>query len=163
MEKKHPIRKNIRLPDYDYSEPGYYFITVCTHKRQNLFDPFVGAHLCVRPPENCSFIVKWLYELEQKYSGISIDCCAVMPDHIHFVLIITGAHAGAPLPEMIKWFKTQTTNECIRLVKSGLFPGFQGHVWQRGYFDHIIRNDADLAETRQYIRNNPLNWILNKE
>ena len=64
---------------------------------------------------------------------------------------------------MIKWFKTQTTNECIRLVRAGLFPSYQRHVWQRGFYDHIIRNDADLSETRQYIRNNPLNRILKKD
>ena len=64
---------------------------------------------------------------------------------------------------MIKWYKTQTTNAYIRLVKQGQAPPFQKHVWQRGYYDHVIRNDTDLAETRQYIVNNPLNWTLNKD
>ena len=71
-----------------------------------------------------------------------------MPDHIHFILVIPGGHAGPPLQEMIKWYKTQTTNAYIR---------------QRGYYDHVIRNDADLAETRRYILNNPLKWIQDKD
>ena len=62
----------------------------------------------------------------------------------------------APLQEIIKWFKTQTTNEYIRMVKSGYLPHYQKHIWQRGFYDHIIRNDTDLAETRTYIQNNPL-------
>ena len=62
----------------------------------------------------------------------------------------------APLHEIIKWFKTQTTNEYIRLVQAGVLPPYSKHIWQRGYYDHIIRNDADLAETRAYIQNNPL-------
>ena len=124
-----PVRKHTRLREHDYSQPGYYFITICTHNRQSLFTPFVGAHLCVRPPADVCFPVRWLYELEQKYPGIEIDCCAVMPDHIHFILAVTGAHIGAPLQEMIKWYKTQTTNEYIRqpvfLINSSIFQGSQ--------------------------------------
>ena len=123
----------------------------------------VGAHLCVRPSSADSFLGLFLHELEQKYSGVLVDCYAVMPDHLHVILALTGAHTGAPLPEMIKWYKTQTTNAYIRLVKQGQAPPFQKHVWQRGYYDHVIRNDTDLAETRQYIANNPLNWTLNKD
>lgn len=158
-----PVRKHTRLREHDYSQPGYYFITICTHNRQSLFTPFVGAHLCVRPPADVCFPVRWLYELEQKYPGIEIDCCAVMPDHIHFILAVTGTHIGAPLQEMIKWYKTQTTNEYIRQVRQGILPPYEEHIWQRGCYDHIIRNDTDLAETRRYIQNNPLKRTLNKD
>lgn len=158
-----PKRKQIRLQEYDYSQPGHYFVTICTYNRQLLFDTFVGAHLCVRPPASICFPLKWLYELEQKYPGIEIDCCAIMPDHVHFILTITGAHAGAPLQEMIKWYKTQTTNAYIQQVRQGVLPVYEKHVWQRGYYEHVIRNDTDLSETRQYIQNNPLKWNLNKE
>ena len=93
-----------------------------------------------------------------------------MPDHIHFILFNpgtrdaeAGAHAGAPLPEMIKWFKTQTTNEYIRGVKTGLYAPFERHVWQRNYYEHILRNDADLAEARGYVAGNPAKWELLRE
>jgi REP element-mobilizing transposase RayT len=151
-----PVRKDIRLQKYDYSQPGCYFVTICTHNRQPLFVSFVGAHLCVRPPVDDSFLVKWLYELEKKYPGVEIDSCAIMPDHIHVIITITGAHIGAPLQEMIKWYKTQTTNAYIRQVREGILPPYEKHIWQRGYYDHIIRNDDDLDQIRQYIQNNPL-------
>lgn len=64
---------------------------------------------------------------------------------------------------MMKWYKTQTTNAYIRRVQGGGLPPFQKQFWQRSYYDHILRNDADLAETRQYIRNNPLKWIQDKD
>ena len=76
---------------------------------------------------------------------------------------LSQAHTGAPLPEMIKWYKTQTTNAYIRLVKQGQALYVYLLSGSGGYYDHVIRNDTDLAETRQYIANNPLNWTLNKD
>ena len=120
-------RKNIRLRDYDYSQPGYYYITICTCDRQPLFDSWVGAHLCVRPDRTPDDpIGSWLFELERKFPGTEIDTYCVMPDHIHVILVLTGAHAGAPLPEIIKWYKTHTTNA-------------------------YIRHDEELMEVRDYI------------
>lgn len=103
-------------------------------------------------------VIQYLHKLEQKYSTITLDTHVIMPDHIHFILFqaaSAGAHMGAPLQEILKWFKTQTTNEYIRSVKSGLYLPFHQHVWQRSYYEHIIRNDFDLMETRKYIENNP--------
>ena len=163
MERELPRRRDIRLKEYDYSQPGYYFVTICTHQKQALFSSLVGAHLCVRPPVETHLLSAWLYELEQKYPGVLVDCWAVMPDHLHIILAIRGAHTGAPLPEIIKWYKTQTTNAYIQKVRRGELPPFQKHIWQRGYYDHVIRNDSDLSDTRQYILNNPLKRILNKD
>ena len=88
-----------------------------------------------------------------------------MPDHVHMIINnpgvydeMTGAHTGAPLPEIIKWFKTQTTNDYIRGVKNGLFPPIDRHIWQRNYYEHIIRNDHDYEETWYYIDDNPRKW-----
>ena len=122
--------------------------------------PLVGAHLRVRPNRPDLLITKWLKELENKYSGVFIDTVCIMPDHIHFIMLTTGAHTGAPLPEIIKWFKTQTTNDYINGVKNGLFPPFEKHIWQRNYFEHIIRNNQDLYETRKYISENPIRWAI---
>jgi REP element-mobilizing transposase RayT len=60
----------------------------------------------------------------------------------------------------VDWFKTQTTNEYIKGVKSGLYEPFEKHLWQPGYYEHIIRNQKDLDEIRQYIKNNPVKWVL---
>ena len=105
-----------------------------------------------------------LWELQGKFTGIKIDIYAVMPDHIHFILVIPGGHAGPPLQEMMQWYKTQTTNAYIRRVKGGGLPPFQKHLSGSGATaTHILRNDADLAETRQYIRNNPLKRVQDKD
>ncbi len=65
----------------------------------------------------------------------------------------------APLQQIIKWFKTQTTNEYIKGVKFGLYAPFNKHLWQRGYYEHIIRNQQDLDEIRHYIESNPSKWV----
>lgn len=160
MIEREPRRNSLRLPGYDYASAGYYFVTICTYQRQTLFKNFVGADLCVRPsPDNIP--LRWLWKLEQKYT-VHVDIYAILPDHVHMILVIPGGHTGPPLPEMIKWYKTQTTNAMIRSVQAGQLPQFSKHIWQRGYYDHIIRNDEDLESTRQYIRNNPIKRLLNQ-
>ena len=160
-----PKRKQIRLAGYDYSTCGAYFVTICTHNRARLFGEIVGANLCVRPNHPDKIIEKWLLELENKYPGVLIDNHVIMPDHIHFILRQTGEHAtktgehvGSPLHEIVKWYKTQTTNEYIRGVKNGMYPPFEQHIWQRNYYEHIIRSQDDYDNIWQYIEDNPLNW-----
>ena len=81
-----------------------------------------------------------------------------MPDHVH--LVLQGAGSETDLRRMMQWFKTQTTNAYIRKVREGVFPPFEGHLWQRSYYEHIIRNEEDLRGTCEYVQNNPLRWIL---
>ncbi|MFI3205689.1 MAG: transposase [Clostridia bacterium] len=160
-----PKRKSIRLKDYDYSQNGAYFVTICTQNRECLFGEIVGANLCVRPNNPHKIIEKYIIELKNKYNNIEIDKYIIMPNHIHFILSIhnkTGEHIGSPLHEMIKWFKTQTTNEYIHGVKNNLFLPFDKHIWQRGYYEHIIRNEKSYNEIWQYIDNNILSWEQDK-
>jgi len=112
-------------------------------------------------------ITKWWLELTFKFPTVSLDAYVVMPNHIHGIIGIgltrdgdskQGAHPGAPLPTMIQWFKTLTTNEYIRAVKRGDFQPFDRRVWQRNYYEHIIRNETEFDAIRKYIANNPLNW-----
>jgi putative transposase len=74
-----------------------------------------------------------------------------------------GAHAGAPLPTIVQWFKTMTTNEYIRMVKHAGWTPFRGRLWQRNYYEHIIRNERALERIRDYILTNPLHWHLDRE
>lgn len=92
---EYPSRKAIRLKNYDYSANGTYFITICTHERQNLFDmPTVGNDLCVVPSnaQQNQITEKWLIELQNKFN-IIIDKFVIMPNHIHFILIINSANS----------------------------------------------------------------------
>ena len=166
---KLPYRKSIRLKNYDYSSNGYYFVTICTQNREKLFGEIVGATLCGRPNNTDKLIVKWLLELENKFKGVKIDEYIVMPNHIHFIIKrtgdhigSTGAHTGSPLRDIIGWFKTMTTNEYIAGVKDGRFMPFKGRLWQRNYYEHIIRNYDDYINIADYIQNNPLKWEEDK-
>ncbi|MBQ7838171.1 MAG: transposase [Clostridia bacterium] len=161
-----PKRKQIRLKDYDYTQNNAYFITVCTHKKARLFGDIVGATLCGRPNNPDKMIEKWILEMENKYPGLKIDKYVIMPDHVHFILFNhgitnekTGDHTGSPLPQIMGWFKTMTTNEYIRGVKNGLYQPFDKHLWHRSYYDHAIRCDRDYEEIWQYIDENPLRWF----
>jgi REP element-mobilizing transposase RayT len=172
-------RKSIRLKNYDYSKEGLYFITICTHNRENLFgkiiDENVGADLRVCPnDENTNInklniagkmIEKWLLELPNKFKHIKIDEYIIMPNHIHFIIEISyqqGEHIGSPLQTIIQWFKTMSTNEYIKMVKNNELPNFDKRIWQRNYYENIIRNDEVHQKIIEYIENNPLKWKNDK-
>lgn len=156
-----PKRKIVRLQDYDYSMNGAYFVTICTYERQNLFGEIVcdvGANPCVRPKKSSEMIEQFLLKLQDKFQDVIINSYVVMPDHMHFILCKvseTGEHMGSPLQQILQWFKTQTTNEYIKGVKSGLYSPFNKHIWQRSYYEHIIRNKQDFEEIQKYIYENP--------
>ena len=118
----------------------------------------VGATLCGRPNNPDKMVEKWLLETENKFDGVKIYMYVIMPDHIHFIIVKTGAPAGAPLQNIMNWFKTMTTNEYIQNVKKGLYPPFKKSIWQRGYYEHIIRSENDMSEVCNYIKTNPQKW-----
>ena len=157
---QYPKRKQIRLPEYDYSKPGAYFITICTYKKANLFGQIMRnqeGRICLQsfPYKNDKMIEKWIREIEHAFPTVGIDTHIIMPDHIHLILQIHDPTNMTPIPTVIEWFKTMTTNEYIRSVKEGKYPPFHKSVWQRGYYEHIIRNIDDLTEIRNYIIRNP--------
>lgn len=164
MEMELPQRKQNRLENYDYGQIGCYFVTLCTLNRQRLFEiDSVGNDLCVVPPLQNQIIHKWLGETENKFQNIKIEKYVIMPDHIHLLIHIAERHAGRSLQDAIRFFKAMTTNEYIRLVKEKRLPLFDKKLWQKSYYDHIIRNQADYDEVWQYIENNPAKWKLTHE
>ena len=149
-----PKRKPLRLPDYDYGSNGVYFVTVCTHHRARLFwDSDVPA-LNGRG----TMIHTWLKCIPERFSGVFLDTYAIMPNHVHMMLYFQQTEHS--LEHVLDWFKTMTTNAYIRMVKDGAAPPFEGKIWQRSYYDHVIRNETDLSETRRYVQENPLKWHL---
>ena len=154
-----PRRKNIRIKEYDYSQNGAYFITICTQNREQIFGDIVGATLCGRPNNPDKMVERWIIEIENKYINAKINKYVVMPNHIHMIILLSGDHVGSPLPQIIGWFKTMTTNEYIRGVKSSIYPPFKKRIWQRNYYEHIIRNDTEYESTCQYIDKNPTKWV----
>ena len=159
----YPKRKQIHLKEFDYGQNGAYFVTICTYGRAALFGKVycddVGAHPCVRPSAQGVMIRKWIEKIGEKYPKTTIDKYVIMPDHIHFIIRVSSDNSVSPLAEVIKWFKTQTTNEYIRNVNTGAFPPFEKHIWQRNYYEHVIRGEADYCEIWEYIENNPVKWV----
>jgi REP element-mobilizing transposase RayT len=138
-------------------------------------------------------IERWWLELPRKFPTVATDEFVIMPNHIHGIIIITvgadlrvglttartGAHAGrqgadggpthrsaptgAPRPTIVQWFKTMSTNEYMRDVKNLGWTPFRGQLWQRGYYEHVIRDEESLNRIRQYILDNPARWAYDRE
>jgi len=156
-----PERKENRLKNFDYGQVGCYFVTVCTQNRQQIFNiESVGNDLCVVPYSRNRIINKWVNETEHKFPNIKFEKYVIMPDHLHFIVNIKERHAGRSLQDAMRYFKTMTTNEYICGVKNGDLPPFEKKLWQKSYYDHIIRNQADYNEIWEYIENNPQKWVL---
>ncbi|RCW33319.1 transposase [Marinilabilia salmonicolor] len=169
MKTNYPNRKSIRLKGYDYSQPGRYFITLCTQNRECLFGDIQNGKLILN--DAGEMVNHWYYELENKFPDIKCHAMVVMPNHFHCIIEIVGEtgehgglgeHGGSPLRAVVQWFKTMTTNEYIRGVKNGKFPRFDRRVWQRNYWEHIVRNENEYMRISQYIIDNPRKWINDK-
>ncbi|MBC2744848.1 MAG: transposase [Desulfosarcina sp.] len=102
-------------------------------------------------------IKKWWGGLNRKFPTVETDGYIVMPNHFHGIIAIVN------VPEIVQWFKTMTTNEYIRGVKTGLLTPFAGRLWQRNYYEHIIRDDKSLHRIREYIASNPAQWEFDRE
>jgi len=135
----------MRLQTYDYRSPGAYFVTICTEKRQRFF----------AQPTLHSYLVETWHLLPKYVPGITLDEFVIMPDHLHFIVWLEGTGTNLPtLSSVVKTYKSLTTVAWLKHNKArGIACG--RHLWQQGYYDHIIRNDHDLDATRQYIRDNP--------
>ncbi len=155
-------RRSIRLRGYDYAWAGAYFITVCTQNRRCLFGDIAGGKMGLN--DAGEMVVRWFFELNNKFPDIECDEFVCMPNHVHFIVVHPGTekgeHAGSPVqvPAVVQWFKTMTTNAYIRGVKGHGWPPFPGKLWQRNYWDRIVRNEPELDRIREYIRTNPARW-----
>jgi REP element-mobilizing transposase RayT len=160
-------RKRLRLSEYDYSGPGVYFITICTHGRRCLFGEIRDVNM--RLSKTGLMIQKWWMKLPEKFPFLQIDKSTIMPNHLHGILTLDYDDESivpcvkSDLPAIVQWFKTMTTNEFIRGVKENRWPQFKGKLWQRSYYDHVIRNEKEFEKIREYIEHNPLKWHLDRE
>ena len=164
LEKR--IRKPNRLQGYDYSRDGVYFITICTQNRNPVLSDIVidsvGEGFPLPHLKQAGNIVQeYFNHLHEKYPMVYVDYFMIMPDHVHVLLRVTNDNeingTGNPSPtvgNVVGWFKYQTTKEI------NLISGTTGmRVWQRSYYDHVIRCDEDYWHIRQYIEENPIRWI----
>ncbi len=151
----YPVRKYHHLKHYDYSQPGFYFVTICAKVRnQNIFSSLLpvgaadpgGPRLQLTP---LGQIVDQLIQgIDCAYPDVHVDQYIIMPDHVHLLIQLTGdgppgSAAPTSLPQVINALKGFTTRTWGK------------PVWQDDYYDHILRNPQDLSETRSYIVQNP--------
>jgi putative transposase len=162
-------RKRLRLPHYDYSTTGAYFLTICVKNMKPLFAQIQNKELRLSDPGKIAEQT-WL-NLPNHYANIKLDEFIIMPNHMHGILWILDKPTSSQsigegfqpslsqhaLPEIIRGFKTYSARKINRLLNATGKP-----IWQRSFHEHIIRNDDDLLKHRTYIQNNPLKWALDE-
>ena len=156
------------MPEFDYSKKGAYFITICTQHRRHILSTIVvgeGAPLprfAVARLSRFGEIAKyWIEGIPEKYPAVSVDRYVIMPNHIHLLLEIHNNDGrGDPSPTIdgvVGWFKYQVTRD-INLARSAE----NERVFQRSFYDHVIRNREDYEEIVRYIHENPMRWEFDR-
>jgi len=176
-------RHSIRLKEYDYSQDGYYFVTTCTQDRKCLFGEIKNGKMTLN--EFGTIVDNKIHELKT-YKNVDVDIYCVMPNHIHMIIRIVGAGPcacpntgltrGSWMGSIREWStgstqgSTPTVGECVKRLKTlttriyidGInhddWSPFNKRIWQRNFYEHIIRNERELYMIRQYIIDNPKNW-----
>ena len=164
-----PVRKPNRLKGYDYRNQGAYFVTICTHKRYEIFGQIpVGEGLALPADIDTNIPIIQLSDygkiaeneitkIEQHYDCVFTNCFVIMPNHVHLIIYLldnagkAGVDAGRASP-------SPTLGNVIGGYKSGVSRLCGFPVWQRSFHDHIIRNEDEYNKIAAYIENNPITW-----
>ncbi len=192
-------RRSIRLPDYDYAQPGGYVVTICVQGHVRLFGEVVEGRMFLNPAGQMVHAV-W-NDVSRRFPRAETDAFIVMPNHVHGIVVLTGRSApanpavgaslvgaqnadaqptdadapnappssgraptrGAPtsspsLGDVVGGFKSITTVQYTRGVTNDGWPRFNKHLWQRNYYEHVLRERRDLDRTRRYVAENPARW-----
>ncbi len=165
-------RRSIRLEGYNYAQEGAYFVTICTQNRADVLGRIVDG--AVQLNDSGDVVNKYWLEISDHFPNAEADGFVIMPNHFHGILIIQDrrgeahdpAQKGAvtaplrqcTLGQIIAYFKYQTTKAINQIHNATGVP-----FWQRNYYEHVIRNETDLNEIRQYILDNPVKWDLDEE
>jgi putative transposase len=153
-------RRSIRLRGYDYSLAGIYFFTICVQDRECLLGRVEASemHLSLAG----QMVLATWSGLPARWPQIELDTFCIMPNHIHGIIFIQdNAPAGATLvafPTVLGVFKSITTHQYTKGVKEQNWPSFRGRLWQRNYYERIIRDEDELNRARIYIADNPAKW-----
>jgi REP element-mobilizing transposase RayT len=175
-----PNRRSIRLRGYDYSRAGAYFVTICTLNRECLFGNIENGEM--RLNTTGKIVQRCWDEIPFHFSEVELDEFVVMPNHIHGIAVIVdgrGTACRAPtsrahtcrapaveqfgqpvsgsIPTIVRSFKSAATRRINQLRNT---PG--ENLWQRNYWEHIVRNEQELHRIRKYIQNNPAQWELDR-
>ena len=165
------LRKPNRIPEWDYRSMGAYFITICSHRKEHIFanitrvDPqsktqypyhrqtaYENELFQLRLSLIGQVIEKAIAGIEERYQGITVDHYVIMPNHVHLLLQIHELDG-----------KTPSISTVIQQMKRFVSRHFPRDVWQKGFYDHVIRDEKDYWVKYRYIDNNPLVWLLRED
>jgi REP element-mobilizing transposase RayT len=184
-------RKSMRLDGYDYAQPGGYFVTIVTQGREMVFGEVCERKM--HPSHAGNLVRQAWLDLPRHYANIEIDLFCIMPNHFHGIVFILDSprrggscmpaeqilparklvgidssperktrpyvrDSNPPLSEIIRAFKSFSARRINSLLNRSTTP-----LWQRNYYEHIIRDETDLARIREYIINNPARWEMDEE
>ncbi len=160
-----PKRKRLRLKHYDYSQQGLYFLTICCQHHFCYFGSISNNEMQLN--DAGLMIAKWYSKIPDKFTNFAIHDYVVMPNHFHCILEIgqsetTVGHLNPTLPSVVQWFKTMTSNDYIKNVKTNNWQRFNKKLWQRSYYEHVIRNEQNHEKIVDYIQYNPQKWENDK-
>ena len=163
-----PKRESTRLENFDYSENGAYFITICTHNRKQILSNIIvgtGVHDCpkIKLLKYGEIADKYIKQLNDFYDSISVDKYVIMPDHIHLLLNVQNGQSGTPVPTNVDLKIDNKNSQVAKFVstfKRFCNKEYGKNIWQSRYYDHVIRNKSDYKEIWEYIENNPANWLI---
>lgn len=179
-------RKSIRLRGYDYSQDGAYFVTIVTFGRACLFGEIINGEMVLN--ETGKIIQNWWDDIPIHFPAVETGAFVIMPNHIHGIIIITAGRGAVPAPfsmnddekggenlggetpplqptkkltlgQIVAYFKYKSTKEINALDGAGVVT----QLWQRNYYERIIRNNREMDAIWRYIEANPANWAQDKD
>ena len=179
-DDEHVGRRSIRLPEYDYTQEGAYFITICTAGKRHLFGEIDAARMRFNELGHVADAC-WL-EIPRHNRNVGLDYFVIMPNHVHGIFFITEQPKSpiGNIPQVTVWAQQAAPRRVPRVIPHSLGAIVRSYksavsrkihslachecldIWQRNYYEHVIRNEDDLRRTREYIANNPAQWALDE-
>ncbi|MCX6122782.1 MAG: transposase [Ignavibacteriales bacterium] len=165
-------RKSIRLKEFDYSQPGEYFVTICTKNHNCIFGSIVSGKMDLN--DRGKIVDRCWKGILEHFSNVELDEYVVMPNHIHGILIlnesVVGTRHAVSLPERFGRPVSDSVSTIVRSFKSAVTKRINemhltgdAQFWQPRYYDRIIRSENELQNIRDYIANNVVTWAFDKE
>jgi putative transposase len=159
--------RSIRLAGYDYSSDGVYFVTICAFRRAKLFGEIRNAKM-IPNPIGALIRTVW-YELPKVLPGLATDAFAIMPNHLHGILVLLNKPRACQIPATTNSNQTPALARIVQTFKSLAHARVKRHLrrtaplWQRNYYGHIVRTGKSLTAVQRYIWENPLRWQFDRE